>query len=166
MKSQVGTLALLTALVLPAPADEPKSNSGDQRTSVTTLKTTPDEIPEDVKRFNGMLVGRLAAKDIERGTFVVNVDTVSRVWRNSRAENPQALIGKAVQVGGVSGEWLDVLVTTRKGAAFFVLSLPGTMILTTSRITARCWQTANCTAPSLPTTVVADGCRYGRAKAR
>ena len=62
-----------------------------------------------------MLVGRLAGKDVERGTFLVQVDAVSRVWRNSRAENPQALVGKAVEVNGVTGKWLDVLVVTRKG---------------------------------------------------
>lgn len=115
MKSQAGTLALLTALVMPAAADEPQTKSDAAPPAEATLKTTPDELPQDIRRFNGMLVGRLAAKDIERGTFVVNVDTVSRVWRNSQAENPQSVVGKAVEVGGVSGKWLDVLVTTRRG---------------------------------------------------
>lgn len=115
MKTQVGTLALLTALSMPVVADDSTSSAEDKKPAKVVLKTTPDKLPASVKRFNGMVVGRLAAKDIERGTFVVNVDTVSRVWRNSLAENPQALVGKAIQVGGVSGEWLDVLVTTRNG---------------------------------------------------
>jgi len=72
-------------------------------------------LPKTVERFNGMLVGRLASKDIERGTFTVDVDAVSRVWRNSRAENPQDLVRKTVLVRNVTGKWIDVLVTTRIG---------------------------------------------------
>ncbi len=115
MKSNATTLALLTALVMPVAADEPQTQPSAATQTQATLKTTPDELPQAIQRFNGMLVGRLAAKDIERGTFVVNVDTVSRVWRNSQSENPQAVVGKAVEVGGVTGKWLDVLVTTRTG---------------------------------------------------
>jgi hypothetical protein len=62
-----------------------------------------------------MLVGRLAAKDVEKGTFVVHVDAVARVWRNSKAENPKNLVDRAVEVNGVFGRFLDVLVVTRKG---------------------------------------------------
>ena len=81
IKRKAGTLALLTALVMPVAADEPQASSGEQsKPTSTVLKTTPDELPKAIQRFNGMVVGRLAAKDIERGTFVVNVDTVSRVW--------------------------------------------------------------------------------------
>ena len=115
MKSQAGTLALLTAMVMPVAADEPQTKANSGSPSQAALRTTPDELPAGIRRFNGMLVGRIAAKDIERGTFVVNVDTVSRVWRNSQSENPQSVVGKAVEVGGVSGKWLDVLVTTRTG---------------------------------------------------
>lgn len=79
------------------------------------LKTTPDEIPAAMKEFNGMLVGRLAAKDIEKGTFVVLVQAVPRVWRNSKSENPKSIVGKTAKIHGVSGKFLDVLVVTRKG---------------------------------------------------
>lgn len=115
MKKQAGTLALWAALMMPVAADEPQTQTDTTAPSPAALRTTPDALPDAIRRFNGMLVGRLAAKDIERGTFVVNVDTVSRVWRNSQAENPHSLVGKAVEVGGVSGKWLDVLVTTRTG---------------------------------------------------
>ncbi len=115
MKKQAGVLALWAALMMPVAADEPQTQTDTAAPAPAALRTTPDALPEAIRRFNGMLVGRLAAKDIERGTFVVNVDTVSRVWRNSQAENPHSLVGKAVEVGGVSGKWLDVLVTTRTG---------------------------------------------------
>jgi hypothetical protein len=94
----------LGLLSLPALGDEPKTQA---RPPVT--KKTADELPGGIKRFNGMLVGRLVKKDVEKGTFLVNVDAVPRVWRNSKAENPKSVIGKNVQVDGVTGKWLDVL---------------------------------------------------------
>jgi hypothetical protein len=68
-----------------------------------------------VQRFNGMLVGRVVSKDVEKGQFEVTVDRVSRVWRNSKANNPKSLVGKTVTVGGVTGKWLDVLLLVKKG---------------------------------------------------
>ena len=62
-----------------------------------------------------MLVGRLVTKDVEKGTFILNVDAVPRVWRNSKAENPKSVIGKNVEVDGVSGKWLDVLLLVKRG---------------------------------------------------
>lgn len=108
------TLALLLGLTSPLTADEPQSSSPPTK-QVTELKTTADPLPEGLRQFNGMLVGRLAAKDVEKGTFLVAVDAVPRVWHNSKAENPKAIVGKTVQVTGVFGKFLDVLVTTRTG---------------------------------------------------
>ena len=79
------------------------------------LKSTPDVLPHGMHDFNGMLLGRLTAKDVEKGTFVVHVDAVPRVWRNSKAEDPQSVVGKTVNVNGVFGKFLDVLVVARKG---------------------------------------------------
>ena len=62
-----------------------------------------------------MLVGRLVKKDVERGTFIVNVDAVPRVWRNSKAPSPKSLIGKNIEVDGVFGKWLDVLLLVKVG---------------------------------------------------
>ena len=80
-----------------------------------TLKATAGKLPDGIEQFNGMLVGRLAAKDVERGTFVVQVDAVSRVWRNSKAKDPKSVVGKSVEIGGVFGKFLDVLIVMRKG---------------------------------------------------
>lgn len=77
--------------------------------------TDAQPLPDGLQRFNGMLVGRLMKRDVERGSFVVEVDAISRVWENSRAENPKALVGRRVEVTGVSGKFLDVLVVTRIG---------------------------------------------------
>lgn len=67
------------------------------------------------QKFNGMLVGRLVSKDVEKGRFIVAVDRVSRVWRNSKAENPKSLVGKTITVGNVTGKWLDVLLLVKPG---------------------------------------------------
>lgn len=79
------------------------------------LKTNPDPLPDGVTNFNGMLLGQLVAKDVEDGTFVVLVDAVPRVWRNSKAKDPESFVGKTVKVDGVFGKFLDVLVVTRNG---------------------------------------------------
>lgn len=114
MKPQLATLGLLLGLTSPIAADEPQPSSAPAK-QLTELKTTADPLPEGLRQFNGMLVGRLAAKDVEKGTFLVAVDAVPRVWRNSKAENPKSIVGKTVQVTGVFGKFLDVLVTTRTG---------------------------------------------------
>lgn len=104
----LGLLATTACLAAP---QQPESSPAADR----ALKTTVDELPEGVRGFNGMLVGRLAAKDVEKGTFVVQVDAIPRVWRNSQAENPKSLAGKTVEVDGVFGKFLDVLIVTRQG---------------------------------------------------
>ena len=114
MKKQLAALTILTGLAVPAAADEPKEKPATTAQAVE-LKTTPDALPKGINKFNGMLVGRLAAKDIERGTFVLQVDAVSRVWQNSNAQDPQSIVGKTVEVNGVFGKFLDVLVVTRTG---------------------------------------------------
>jgi|GEM_PF-1686847 len=114
-------LALLLSLPTTVTADEtdkpgkPAAPSVQATVPTTELKAVPDELPEGVRSFNGMLVGRLAARDVEQGTFVVQVDAVSRVWENSKAEDPKSLVGKSVKVSGVFGKFLDVLVVTRVG---------------------------------------------------
>lgn len=114
MKSQLSAFAVLIGLTTPIVADDPPASDGPGP-QATALNATPDELPAGIHGFNGMLVGRLAAKDVEKGSFVVVVDAVPRVWRNSKAENPKSIIGKSVRVDGVFGKFLDVLVTTRIG---------------------------------------------------
>ncbi|MEQ9410350.1 MAG: M56 family metallopeptidase [Fuerstiella sp.] len=114
MNKQMSMLMMVAGLAFPASADEPQTKAA-VAPAAAELKTTPDAIPEGVARFNGMLVGRLAAKDVERGTFVVRVDAVPRVWRNSKAKNPKSLVGRTIEVSGVTRKFLDVLVVTRIG---------------------------------------------------
>jgi hypothetical protein len=118
MKRCVSTLAIVVVLTLQSAAEEPQvkqeQNAGAKGKSAE-LKTTADPLPKGILKFNGMLVGRLVTKDIEKGTFLLQVDAVARVWRNSNAEDPKSIVGKTVQITGVFGRFLDVLVVTRTG---------------------------------------------------
>lgn len=114
-KRTMASMLLFAGLSMPATAEEPQPPATSQTTDKATLKTTPDELPAGIRRFNGMLVGRLAAKDVEQGTFTILVDAVPRVWRNSQAENPRSIVGKTINVSGVFGKFLDVLVVARIG---------------------------------------------------
>ena len=118
MNRPLATLAVLAGMPLPVAAEdtEPKRESAvESRVPASPLKTTADPLPRGLLRFIGMLVGRLAAKDVEKGTFLVQVDAVPRVWNNSKADDPKSVVGKAVEVTGVFGRFLDVLVVTRIG---------------------------------------------------
>ncbi|MCC9608601.1 M56 family metallopeptidase [Blastopirellula sp. JC732] len=113
MRNQVLTLAVLVGLTSPLAAEEPKSPQAERE--AVALQTSPDELPAGIRKFSGMVVGRLAAKDVERGTFVVQVDAIPRVWKNNGAENPKSIVGKTIEVSGVAGKFLDVLVVLRPG---------------------------------------------------
>ena len=77
MKRSLAILTLLAALVLPVIAQEENQKEEPQRAPVA--KKTADALPEAALRFNGMIVGRLVKKDVEKGTFIINVDAVPRV---------------------------------------------------------------------------------------
>ena len=104
---QLFTIGLLLGSTVSMVADETPSQSTTVQSKVE-LKSTPDALPDGMHKFNGMLVGRLAAKDVEKGTFLVRVDAVPRVWRDSKAEDPKSVVGKTVKVNGVFGKFLDV----------------------------------------------------------
>ncbi|MCO6453933.1 MAG: M56 family metallopeptidase [Pirellulaceae bacterium] len=115
LQRTIAPLLVLAGMNVAVTAEEPKTPAAGSQTQAAVLKTTPDELPEGIRRFNGMLVGRVAAKDVEQGTFTVLVDAVPRVWENSRAEDPRSIVGKTVKVSGVFGKFLDVLVVVRIG---------------------------------------------------
>lgn len=116
MHRYLAPLAVLAGFTLPVLADDQDDRKARQSAAQSTeLKESPDELPAGVKDFSGMLVGRLAAKDVEKGRFVVLVEAVPRVWRNNKADSPKSLVGKTVEVDGVFGKFLDVLVVMKKG---------------------------------------------------
>ena len=55
-------------------------------------------IPEGLRGFRGILFGEMAEKNDDQGTFVLRAKRVGRVWKESRAENAQAAIGKSLPV--------------------------------------------------------------------
>lgn len=113
MNQPLATLAMMASFSLSAIASDKTQTTQTPRPPLA--KRTADALPESAERFNGMLVGRLVKKDVERGTFIINVDTVPRVWRNSKAKDPGSLVGKNISVDGVSGKWLDALLLVKEG---------------------------------------------------
>ena len=80
-----------------------------------TAQEATSTIPAELRDFRGMLIGQMIERDVERGTFTVKVDYVSRVWENNRANNPRTAVGKTFVVDGVTGKWLDQLLLLRPG---------------------------------------------------
>lgn len=55
-------------------------------------------IPVGLRGFRGCLFGKIAEKNDDKGTFVLEVQKVGRVWKQNRAENAEAAVGKTVPV--------------------------------------------------------------------
>ena len=81
------------------------------------IAQSPDKsgFPVELEGLNGLVLGKLVSKDIERGEFKVTVDHVPRVWRGSKAKNPRAAVGRTFVVEGVFGKWLDNLLLVKPG---------------------------------------------------
>ncbi len=113
MRRLIAKTGIVTGLFLspinPAPA---VSFAGQESES---SKESKSSIPAELNNFRGMLIGKLVDRDIERGTFQVKVDYVSRVWENNGAGNPRVAVGKTFVVDGVTGKWLDQLLLLRPG---------------------------------------------------
>ncbi len=71
--------------------------------------------PAGLSGFRGILIGKLVSKDVEKGTFVVSVDAVKRVWKANKAPAPEKSIGKDISVAGISGKFLDTLLVLEIG---------------------------------------------------
>jgi hypothetical protein len=114
MRRRITILAILTALALPAAAEDKKEPEARPARPVITRKTV-DPLPDSAAKFSGVLVGRVVTKDVEKGTLVLNVDAVPRQWGKAKCENPRSVIGKNIAIDGVSGRFLDILLLARDG---------------------------------------------------
>jgi Zn-dependent protease with chaperone function len=112
MRSIVSTLTVLSGLAF-APAVDAQENA--TRKPATEAAAAPIAVPRELQQFNGMLIGRMVSRDVERGEFTVTVDHVARVWENNKAEQPRSAVGKTLAVEGVTGKWLDQLLVIRPG---------------------------------------------------
>ena len=101
MSRTITMAALLAGFALPAAAED---ETRPQQTRPEAAGTSSHELSAGVAGLSGMLVGRLVSKDVEKGTFVLQVDAVPRIWRNNKAERPKSIIGKTVEIEGVFGK--------------------------------------------------------------
>ncbi len=65
--------------------------------------------------FRGMFVGELIAKDQEKGTLEVKITRISKLWKQNTAKNASSAVGQTWKINGVSGKWLDALLTLNVG---------------------------------------------------
>jgi len=78
---------------------------GDHLSVVEELKKVEEpkegeaegSLPEGIRGFRGMLIGTIVAKGNER--FLLKVEKVTRVWKHNKAQNPQCIVGKKVEIG-------------------------------------------------------------------
>ena len=70
--------------------------------------------------FYAIVIGRLESKDIELGEFILDVDHVSSMYENRWVKNE--IVGKTVNVTGVSGQFLDKLLQIKRGETLKVRS--------------------------------------------
>ena len=66
-----------------------------------------------VTNFYAIVIGRLKSKDIELGEFSMEVDHVTSMYANRWVK--EELVGKVVNVSGVSGKFLDQLLLLKRG---------------------------------------------------
>jgi hypothetical protein len=62
-----------------------------------------------------MFVGELISKDQEKGTLEVKIARISKVWKQNKAEHPEQAVGQTWKINGVTGKWLDTLLTLKVG---------------------------------------------------
>lgn len=63
--------------------------------------------------FYAIVIGRLKTKDIELGEFTMDVDYVTSIYGDRRLKD--TIMGKTVQVRGLSGPWIDKLLLMKRG---------------------------------------------------
>lgn len=111
MAHPISTLALISGLTFTALPE----TAVVAATEAIAAEETPVAVPAEMQKFNGMIIGQMVTRDVERGAFTVKVDYIARVWENNKAENPRAAVGKVLKVEGVTGKFLDNLLLIKPG---------------------------------------------------
>lgn len=79
-----------------------------------------DPVPEGMHGVSGLISARMIEKDNERGTIVMKVEKVHRLWRGNKAKNAGSGEGKTLKLTGITGKALDQLLVIRKGDRFSI----------------------------------------------
>ena len=53
-------------------------------------------LPEGLRGFRGMLVGKITRKSAE--DFVLKVERIKKIWKQNKAKDPETAVGKEVHV--------------------------------------------------------------------
>ena len=55
-------------------------------------------IPVGLRGFKGILFGKIAEKNNDKGTFTLQVQKVGRVWRQNEAKRAEEAVGKSLPI--------------------------------------------------------------------
>lgn len=88
---------------------------GIKKVSAPSEPSSNADARDALNGFRGMFVGKLTAKDQEKGTLEVKIARISKLWKQNTAKNTEAAIGQTWKINGVTGKWLDALLTLKVG---------------------------------------------------
>jgi hypothetical protein len=71
--------------------------------------------PAGMRGFRGILRGKLISRDIEKGELVFRAERATRTWKANLAKDTKSCRGRDFLVRGITGKWLDVLLTLEPG---------------------------------------------------
>lgn len=89
--------------------------SDDESSRDSEARVSSDEFPSGMKGFRGILRGTLVSKDVEKGTLVFKAEKATRTWKANRATDTGSCRGHQFLVKGITGKWVDVLITLKPG---------------------------------------------------
>ncbi len=81
--------------------------------STASAAETTTSLPEGAKGFAGMIRGNVVSTGTNE--LVLSVTEVAKVWNQSKASNPQSLVGKQVQVRGQNENMARFIATLKAG---------------------------------------------------
>lgn len=97
-------------------ADRPTNRDGEAaRNREAAGDHDESGVPAGMRGFRGILRGTVVSRDIERGELVFRAQRATRVWKENKAKNVESSEGKVFTTKGISGKFLDVLVTLKPG---------------------------------------------------
>ncbi|HUU60261.1 MAG TPA: hypothetical protein VMZ50_12010, partial [Phycisphaerae bacterium] len=71
-------------------SETPRKDKGEGR------KKQEASLPEGLRGFRGMMVGTITQKGEQ--SFVLKVEKVTRIWRENKAKDPEAAVGKVLEM--------------------------------------------------------------------
>lgn len=104
-----------------AESDRPaESNRPARKDREESREADASGFPAGMRGFRGILRGTVVSRDVEKGELVFRAQRATRVWKQNKATDVESCAGRTFTTEGISGKWLDVLLTLEPGDAIEV----------------------------------------------